>query len=74
MIIAPCSSVHTFFMRMSIDIAFASRDGRVLKTYAGRPAWRIGFALGAFAAIELPVGTLARTHTKRGDRLRLTAD
>jgi len=71
LVIAPCPAVHTFFMKMRIDIVFASRDGVVLKTYAAVPAWRIAFAVRAFAAIELPSGTLARTGTRVGARLSL---
>jgi uncharacterized membrane protein (UPF0127 family) len=74
MIIAPCSSVHTFFMRMVIDVLFASREGRVVKTYPALPAWRIAFALRGFAAIELPPGTLTRSETKAGDQLLLAGE
>jgi uncharacterized membrane protein (UPF0127 family) len=72
LIIAPCSAVHTFFMRMVIDVVFASRDGRVLKTYSRLPAWRIAFARGGFAAIELPAGTVEAGGIGEGDRLLLT--
>jgi len=71
LVIAPCPAVHTFFMKMSIDIVFASRDGVVLKTCARVPAWRIAFRVRAFATIELPAGTLERTGTARGNRLML---
>jgi len=71
LVIAPCSAVHTFFMRFDIDVVFASRDGRVLKTYAGIPHRRVAFGFGAFAAIELPAGTLARVEARRGDLLEL---
>jgi uncharacterized membrane protein (UPF0127 family) len=69
LVIAPCPAVHTFFMKMSIDIVFASREGVVLKTCAEVPAWRIALSMTAFATIELPAGTLARTGTVRGHRL-----
>jgi len=59
-------------MRFTIDVAFAARDGRVLKTYSALRPWRIGLAAGAYAAIELPAGTLSRSGTRRGDTLRLT--
>jgi uncharacterized membrane protein (UPF0127 family) len=71
LIIAPCSSIHTFFMRMAIDVVFARRDGRVLKLYRAVPAWRIAFAIGAYAAIELPSGTLDRLDTRAHDELIL---
>jgi len=72
LIIAPCTAVHTFFMRMVIDVVFASRDGRVLKTYPRLPAWRIACALRGFAAIELPPGTVEARDIGEGDRLLLT--
>ena len=31
MLIAPTNAVHTWFMKFDIDIAFVTRDGRVLK-------------------------------------------
>jgi uncharacterized membrane protein (UPF0127 family) len=69
LILAPCSSIHTFFMRFAIDVLFVAKDGRVLKMYSALPAWRIGFAFGAFAAIELPAGTVAASDTRSGDTL-----
>jgi len=70
-IIAPCSAVHTFFMRFSIDVVFAARDGRVLKARRGVSPWRVAAAWWAFAAIELPTGTIERTGTRHGDRLQI---
>ncbi len=74
MIIAPCSAVHTFFMKFAIDLIFVAKDGRVLKIRRHVPAWRVSARLGAFAVIELPAGTLddaARCET--GDRLELVS-
>lgn len=31
LVISPCSSIHTFFMKFDIDVAFLDRDYRVLK-------------------------------------------
>ena len=71
LILAPCSSIHTFFMRFAIDVLFVKKDGRVVKMYPALPAWRIAFALGAFAAIELPAGTAAASETRSGDSVVL---
>lgn len=71
MVIAPTNAVHTFFMRFSIDIAFLTRDGRVIKTRASVRPWRVAVALRGFAAIELPSGTLARCDTVPGDTLSI---
>jgi uncharacterized membrane protein (UPF0127 family) len=71
LILAPCSSIHTFFMRFAIDVLFVAGDGRVLKIYPALPAWRIAFAFRAFAAIELPAGSAAASDTRPGDRVVL---
>jgi uncharacterized membrane protein (UPF0127 family) len=72
LIIAPTNAIHTFFMRFPIDVAFVEKDGRVAKTCAALPAWRIAWALKAYAVVELPAGALERADTRRGDRLVVT--
>jgi hypothetical protein len=71
MIIAPCSAVHTCFMRFPIDVAFVARDGRLIKMRTAVAPWRITGAFGAFAVIEFAAGTLARSKTMSGDVLSL---
>ena len=71
LILAPCSSIHTFFMRFPIDVLFVKKDGRVVKMYSALHPWRIAFALGAFAAIELPAGAAGASDTRSGDTLVL---
>lgn len=67
MVIAPCSAVHTFFMRFAIDVLFVARDGRALKIYVALPPWRLAFGFGAFAVIELAAGALELSDTRVGD-------
>ena len=74
MLIAPTNAVHTFFMRFPIDIAFVTREGRVVKTYATLRPWRVAAALGAHAVVELPAGTLALCDTVVGDTLAIVPD
>jgi uncharacterized protein len=69
LVIAPCSSIHTFFMKFAIDVAFVRKDGTVVRVCHTLPPWRIGLGFRAFAAVELSAGTLERTGTKPGDRL-----
>jgi uncharacterized membrane protein (UPF0127 family) len=71
LILAPCSSVHTAFMRFPLDLVFADRAGRVLKTCSGVRPWRIRLAVGSFAVVELPEGALARTGCGQGAQLEL---
>ena len=67
LIIAPCGSVHTFFMRFPIDVVFASKDGTVVKTCRAVKPWRIAGALRAYATIEAAAGFIDRTGTVPGD-------
>ena len=69
LIIAPSNAIHTFFMRFAIDVAFVSKDGRVLKIRQAMPAWRLAASMRAFAVVELPAGTLDRSDVKPGDQL-----
>lgn len=71
MVIAPTNAVHTFFMRFPIDLAFVDKNGQVVKTCAAVKPWRLAAALRAFAVIELPAGSLARSDTAKGDRLSI---
>ena len=71
LIIAPCNSVHTFFMKFAIDVIFVSREGRVAKICPALSAWRIGVSWNSFAVIELAAGTAARADTRVGDDLHV---
>lgn len=42
LVIYPCSSVHTFFMRMPIDVVYVSRTGQVIDVDRRLKPWRIG--------------------------------
>ena len=71
LVIEPGSSVHTFWMRFPIDVIFADRSGRVVGLRETMPPNRpYAGARGAYRTLELPAGTIARTATARGDRLR----
>jgi uncharacterized protein len=56
LVLAPCSSVHTFFMRYAIDVVFVRRDARVLKVVHRLEPWRWASCWRAHAAVELLAG------------------
>ena len=68
LIIAPSNAIHTFFMRFAIDVAFVAKDGRIVKIRNAIRPWRMAAAWRAYAAIELPAGTID-SETRTGDRL-----
>ena len=71
LVIAPTNAIHTWFMRFPIDVAFITRDGRIVKAVHRLPAWRMSMALRGYAVIEVPAGALASSDTVVGDLLAL---
>lgn len=72
LLIAPCNSIHMFFMRFPIDALFLDRDHRVVKLIAALPPWRItSIYWRARSVLELPAGVAAGSGTQEGDRLIL---
>jgi uncharacterized membrane protein (UPF0127 family) len=69
LILAPCSAVHTFFMRFPIDVVFVRRDGTVAAVRTSLRPWRMAAGRGAFAALEFAAGAAAELVP--GDRLAL---
>jgi uncharacterized membrane protein (UPF0127 family) len=69
--IAPCESVHTFFMKFPIDLVYLDKRLRVRKVrHAVRP-WRLSACLTAHSVLELPAGSVAETGTVAGDELTM---
>lgn len=40
LVIDPCKSIHTMFMRFSIDVLFVSKCGKIEKIIKGMRPWR----------------------------------
>lgn len=70
LVLEPCNSIHTAFMRFTIDLVYVDRSGQVVKVVPELKPFRIsGLLRGARSAIELPSGTIAHTGTAVGDQL-----
>ena len=70
--ILPCNSIHTFFMRIAIDVAFLDAQGVIVKQLPALPPWRASAVyFRARSVLELPAGTLQASGTQEGDRLVL---
>ncbi len=70
-LLRPCASVHTMFMRFPIDVVFCDRDLRVLAVAPEVPKWRMRSQRGARVVIELAMGEAARRGIVTGEQLRL---
>lgn len=70
LVLDPCSSVHTAFMRFPIDVVYVDRDGKVVKVVSDLKPFRAsGVLRGRCSVIELPSGTAASTRTIPGDEI-----
>jgi uncharacterized protein len=69
LVLAPCSSVHTCFMRYAIDVVFVNRDGLVLRVVGSLAPWRAAWRIGAHAAIELAGGQAQAHGIAKGSKL-----
>jgi uncharacterized membrane protein (UPF0127 family) len=70
LLIRPCGSVHTFFMRFAIDVVFLDAELAVLGVRESVRPWRVAVQRGAKVVLELPAGTAARSGLSAGERLR----
>lgn len=72
LIIKPCNSIHTFFMRFPIDVLFVSKDNRVIKAISGIKPFRLTYIYyHADFAVELTAGIISSTATCTGDHLSI---
>jgi uncharacterized membrane protein (UPF0127 family) len=71
LILAPCSAIHTFFMRFPIDVVHVTRDGRVVRIREALRPWRVSAAWRAYATVELAACSVRRAALRAGDRIAL---
>jgi uncharacterized membrane protein (UPF0127 family) len=70
LLLSPCSSVQTVFMRFPIDVIFVDGEARVVKVASALGPFRVALGgRGARDALEVAAGTAARSGTAVGDRL-----
>ncbi len=70
--IVPCSAVHTFGMRFTIDLVYIGRDKRVKKVCNSVPPWHMSSCITAHSVVELASGIVCATQTKAGDLLEFS--
>lgn len=68
LVLKPCSSIHTFFMRFSIDVLFLDKNMQIIRLFRNMPPNRLSpIVWGSKIAIELPAGKTSQTNTQVGD-------
>jgi uncharacterized membrane protein (UPF0127 family) len=74
LVIEPCTSVHTAFMRFAIDVLYVDPSRRVVKSVADLKPFRAsGVLRGRCSVVELPSGAIAASKTAPGDQLSFDA-
>ena len=69
LLLEPCWSIHTCFLRYPVDAVFLDRDLRVIDVVADLKPWRFAMRHRADAVLELGAGAAARAGLRPGDQL-----
>jgi uncharacterized membrane protein (UPF0127 family) len=69
----PSKGVHTIGMKFPIDVIFLDNASKVLDTVCGMMPNRISrLSFKAYSVLELPSGTIKKSHTEIGDQLEVS--
>lgn len=73
LLLQPCQSIHTFFMRFPIDVIFLNGDGRIIHIIERMGPNRVSrIVLKARCALEMPAGTVSGTMSQVGDKVAVS--
>lgn len=74
LVIKPCNSVHTYFMRFPIDVAFLDSKYQIVHIIENMTPFHFGpIVKSAAFVVELPAGVVRLTNTQIGDELKFSA-
>ena len=72
--IEPCNTIHTWFMKFTIDAVFLDKQGNVVKIAPRMKPWKLtSIARKARGVLELPEGMIEKTGTQVGDQVERKA-
>jgi uncharacterized protein len=69
LLITPCSSVHTFCMRYTIDILFLDKQLKIIKTVKSLKPWRMAASNVSSMVLELADDSINKLQLKSGQQL-----
>ena len=73
LVIRPCNSIHTFFMRFAIDVLFLDRQNKVIAMLNNVLPWRVSPVYWrGYSVVELPSGVIKKSETAVGDEIILS--
>lgn len=69
LLLAPCNSIHTFFMLYKIDVLFLDKNFKVIKAIYDLSPWRMTWIyFKSYQVLEMKAGTMKK-DIKAGDVL-----
>lgn len=73
LIIKPCCSIHTFFMKFSIDVLFVNKDNKIVALYENVSPWRVlPIHITSWYVVELPADTITSKNITKGDLIQVS--
>jgi len=75
LILKPACSIHTLFMRFSIDVLFLDKANKVIAALPSLKPFRFSpLYFQSISVIELPENTIRLTNTQPGDTIQITPE
>lgn len=72
MVIYPCNSVHTYFMKFPIDVIFLNREYKVIRVIENlKPFKASPLVRKAYYAVEMPARPDIKDIIHEGDQLKI---
>ncbi|MBP7174803.1 MAG: DUF192 domain-containing protein [Thermoclostridium sp.] len=68
LLLFPCKSIHTFFMKIPIDVVYLDRAMTIVKIEKNMMPWKTGKTCkNAYCILELPAGVADQLHLAVGN-------
>jgi uncharacterized membrane protein (UPF0127 family) len=72
LIIKPCNSIHTFFMKFPIDVLFLDKTNKIIALYENVTPWQIlPVHFNAHSVIELKAGQIKAKNIQKNDIIQV---
>ena len=72
LIIKPCCSIHTYFMKFPIDVLFVNRKNMIVALYENVDRTRIlPIHLSSSYVVELAAGLISKKNIEKGDIIQI---
>jgi uncharacterized membrane protein (UPF0127 family) len=69
----PSRGIHTIGMKFPIDVMFLTKDNKVIGLRSELAPYRISAVYWrGYSVVELPSGTIRKSHTEIGDQLEIS--